>query len=667
MALRLLLLYFSAVFALAFVVGTGLIADWGHWYSPSTPFRQQTEAFLEGRVALSYSPAEIQHDMAWAEGSVQHVWGLGVPAIRLPFEAAARVAGQPAFPDRLVLALAILLTGFLLLRIFTVGPDTRTIGAWIDGVRARPGNLLVVLLLLFFPPLLSMSRGPFNVYEEVVAYGYLYSVLLFAGLVALYFRPRFGLYVLLCLAAGFIGFIRPTMLAYGFASVALALVLTRFLKWSWMRSITGAAAFGVGGALLFYTNWLRFGSGFEFGHALNMTGGEVYTTRFGAPYANEPLWSAAKELFGALFFVKELNGFAVHEPGVVAWQSETIRWRHFYFSVFNVSYLVMALIGWALAGWTLLRLRRGVATGSTGIPSESAPAAAREHRPPGYSSGLMDDLRPAVVTFAGIWSLLAAVPLAGFYLNLFGLSSRYSLDFGPAFAVAMAGAIWGLAEVLRGGVAVDSRRNATKALSPGSVPGSPEVNSVATGRLWGGVLAGAVVVWWTWEVATAESYFPRTAVFDREQALRATPRATSPSDLPSLPEEYVADESRGYGGIGYNGRGWDRDGRTESVVIVFVDDPEFLILDVAAAEGEAVADEDFRRIRAKIGREHLTLETLEDTATGKRLRFAGPRRNAYRQGMQMASIAFVIGDDYDRRPPFVLERVRWRNASLNSE
>src|SRR5947207_641950 len=102
--LRLWLWILSAVLALNICIGTGLITGWGKWYSPSLPYRKQTEALLAGRFALSTNPADTEFDHAWAEGGVQQVWGLGVPLWRLPFEIAARAFGQPAFPDRLALA-----------------------------------------------------------------------------------------------------------------------------------------------------------------------------------------------------------------------------------------------------------------------------------------------------------------------------------------------------------------------------------------------------------------------------------------------------------------------------------------------------------------------------------------------------------------------------------
>src|SRR5579871_4961089 len=98
---NLALAWLAIILAIWGAVGTNLIGGWGRWYNPSIPYRQQTDALMEGHVALSKSPTALEHDYAWGAGAVQQVWGLGVPAWRMPFEAAARIYGQQGFPDRI--------------------------------------------------------------------------------------------------------------------------------------------------------------------------------------------------------------------------------------------------------------------------------------------------------------------------------------------------------------------------------------------------------------------------------------------------------------------------------------------------------------------------------------------------------------------------------------
>src|SRR5262245_1708389 len=78
--------YFAIVAAVVFLATTGLVPAWGVWYSESMPYRQQTEALLHGSLSLANSPMALRNDLAWHNGGVQQVWGLAVPAWRLPFE-----------------------------------------------------------------------------------------------------------------------------------------------------------------------------------------------------------------------------------------------------------------------------------------------------------------------------------------------------------------------------------------------------------------------------------------------------------------------------------------------------------------------------------------------------------------------------------------------------
>ena len=79
----------------------------------------------EGSFALDNDPRTLGYDMAWAEGGVQQVWGLGVPSWRLPFELIAKLFGYDAFPDRLALAAALAALVYVLFRllVFPQGTD----------------------------------------------------------------------------------------------------------------------------------------------------------------------------------------------------------------------------------------------------------------------------------------------------------------------------------------------------------------------------------------------------------------------------------------------------------------------------------------------------------------------------------------------------------------
>jgi hypothetical protein len=104
-------------------------------------------------------------------------------------------------------------------------------------------------------------------------------------------------------------------------------------SWGW-RLLLGFGVFVLGGGLLFLTNQMRFGSGWEFGHRLNVnrepSGAVFYTTRFEDPFRRVPLVEAARELFGALYQVNDnFNATSWYAHGIFKGQSSTLRWRGF--------------------------------------------------------------------------------------------------------------------------------------------------------------------------------------------------------------------------------------------------------------------------------------------------------------------------------------------------
>src|SRR5262249_49504806 len=149
----------------------------------------------------------------------------------LPFEIVARFFGQPAFPDRLALLAAIAVVTFLLLRAFTVSSDVTNISQWCKSIYAGPLRLVAVLFLILSPAVLTLCRGRFNVYGEAVVYEYYYSIGLLAGLILFLQSPSVRSYVVLSIASGIAGFIRPTTMAYGLATVAVAFVVASQQRW----------------------------------------------------------------------------------------------------------------------------------------------------------------------------------------------------------------------------------------------------------------------------------------------------------------------------------------------------------------------------------------------------------------------------------------------------
>ena len=179
-----------------------------------------------GHLDLSDNPANTKFDMAWSEGGVQQVWGLGVPLWRLPFEILARAVGQPAFPDRVCLAVFIALVTYVVLCTFTVDDSVREPGDWLRGIFRNPLGIASVIILIAFPPIITLCRGVFNVYEEAVVYSFYYAIALFAASVD--FAPAKNVALSGDPAlAGLAGFMRPTDLAYGFAALVVTCIYAR--------------------------------------------------------------------------------------------------------------------------------------------------------------------------------------------------------------------------------------------------------------------------------------------------------------------------------------------------------------------------------------------------------------------------------------------------------
>jgi hypothetical protein len=368
----------ALAFAAAFLVMTKLVPRWGVWYAPTSYYREQTDALMRGELALERTPTAIRAELAWNGGGVQQCQGLGVPAWRLPFEALARLLGQPAFPDRLALGAALALLLFL------------TLGALEP---LSPARAAAALLLAAPPALVTLCRFYFDIHEEASAYGCLYAAALLAG--ALFFerRPTAPRYLLLSLLAGLAGFVRPTILAYGGATLLLTALSAR-------RRLTprvlaaGGALFGLGLALLYWTNAVRFGSGLEFGHRINFTGFPNWRyDRFPNPYDRETLPRAAEELFAWLFRVGS--------------KSPTTRVRKDILTMFDWTYLPVLAAAFG-----------GLAAGPRRSGAGGAESPARQAR------------------VCAAWSLLALASLFPFYLRLPWMNSRYLLDFAPAFAAA---------------------------------------------------------------------------------------------------------------------------------------------------------------------------------------------------------------------------------------
>ena len=570
-------------------------------YSAHGAYRAQVEAFLAGRLALTEAPEGLAHDLAWTPGGVQQVWGLGVPLWQTPFELGARALGQDPFPDRVAMALWLALMMFMLLRAFRA----RDGEPWWIGA----GSVLITALL---PAVMTMLRGRLGVYEEAAIYGYGAALILLGGLVLLARAPSGNRYLLLLVAAGLVGLVRPTVWCYGLATAVLASAI--YLRAHGRRVVPiivlGIATWGAGGSVLYTTNAMRFGSGTEFGHHLNLQSlaGNIYATRFSYPFERAGLGEAALELAGAMFDRPELGakrGF--YHRGLHRGEADLVRWREYYFTTYSWAYvpLLVAGLGLGVRAW-----RRRKREGS-------------------------DRIAPWLLA----WAVIGAAPLVAFYLRAPFLSSRYLLDLAPAIAALLViawreSAMWVTSRGRRAlafGVLVALWATAlATSTTRGRVPADPTDRATAA-------VASAALAW-----PVLES--------------RVMPGGYDLGDPATASWIASATEPRPHG-LYLNGIGWDPStGRVAPAIHLFVDDPRFVELEVEIPMGGEV--DWARSVRVATGLQHLRLARVDPAGIGWRLRFEPTATLA--PGLHVVFVAFGPDTELDRaQTDFVLRRVRW--------
>lgn len=628
------------------------------WYSAGLPTRAQTDALLRGELALSHNPADMRLDLCWSEGGIHQVWGLGIPLWRLPFEALARLFGQRTFPDRVALGLFMALVTYAVLRTW-FGTSSGKFGSHEQPILAsgfrlskgvsagspsifsgnhlgfqsgiselnRRGRLAIAfgasVMCLLFAPLMNILRSSMGQYEEVLVYVHFFEIALMCGIVALARRPSWGRFWFLCGLAGLGGLIRPTIVLYGFSTVAVAtfIMISAGGSKNWRQLLGGIFLFTLGGGVLYFTNLLRFGSGWEFGHSLNFSSALtlVYTTRFGNPFSHVPLIEAAKELFGAMFLVNRFNGTAWYNQGIFPGQSTTVRWRMIDLITYDLSYAVLIAIAWLLGGWLLWRWwlsnRKFIRLRKDGFP-----------------------LPPATELLI-VWSLLSAAPLVYFYMKAPPLASRYLLDFMPAFVAALIGLWWWTIETLG--------------------PRVQSLNSTLVG------LCFCLVGWQAWEISEGRSGFGSPRSMTEDQAVAGV-QQKAPM-LQSLPTEYKVGDPMASWHIQFNGQGWHSDdGRLWCGAIFMVKDPEFLELHLKRQPGDRLKDCAITDIRAKVGLEFLHRASITQKDEGWIVRFDKPKQARYQHGIQAVFLGIVPAQEIANciipPSPWILEKIQWKGV-----
>lgn len=330
------------------------------------------------------------------EDGAYQIWGLGVPLLRLPFEAISGVFGVP-FPDRFVFVLLYFVTAWAFFSAPFLGKPLE----WsFSELALRIG---VTSLVLFNPNVLALVTTKFQVYEEAIGASMLWSVLLFAWLFRVSRAESSGRELFAFGAAcGFAVFLRPTCLLYGVLGIGLLAGERLSTSSGRSRLMWATASFVAMLAAAALINLNNFGSMRSFGHEVSLTNNSdvLYALLWGNPFGSVDFMEAAREFAGALHSPESLKALASKLP----------RYREVYYWHYFGSALFVA--GVALAGLValILRLVRG---------SERGPRR--------------------LALWVLCWGAFPFCLFFVFYMRFNGLVSRYFAEFNLPIYLTMAG------------------------------------------------------------------------------------------------------------------------------------------------------------------------------------------------------------------------------------
>jgi hypothetical protein len=389
---------------------TRLVPTLGEWYPADThpAVLLQLRAWFSGKLAPTPHPVGDWYDYVWGRGGMHSNFGLGVPILAIPFHAVARVFGAPGFPDHV---------RFLIFYAVTVALFTRALHRT---SRVEPTALVASAaassFLLLFPTFVGLIAARFLIYEQTIAVGALWSVLLLGGILVLLERATTPRFVLVCGAAGFSIFIRAPLAAYGLTTLALATVIA--LRGGVPRRglVAGVATGVFVTGLYLVANFVRFGSPFDAGYANIVSMAFVnHLTRWGVSFAATPLPMAAKELFATLFLLDPVASPIItvvpaSVPAPVAPYAVGQRWREYSSPTFDLWIFGAWVAAFALVAWRVVSRRLW-----------------RRDR----------DLGDQVSTVVGLWALPPSIALFVFYARVGNFATRYVVDLYPAYAAAV--------------------------------------------------------------------------------------------------------------------------------------------------------------------------------------------------------------------------------------
>ena len=631
----------SSAYAVILLFVTGWVEQWGKWYSPSIPHRQQTDALIDFRLSLGNDVNDLLHNYTWTNQSINQVWGLGVPIWRLPFEIMARLLGYDTFPDRVAFGIFSMLVSCILLLALLKVTNARNAKISMDSIMPDMLPVFVIYpIIMLFPTFITLMQTRGLVYEEVIAYGYMFAILKFAALLLFANNPlRIQLWTL-CFLSGFSGFIRPTLILYGTATIIAAFFVWRnhlntiiyrngntgsheFLKFKirhWFHFIIGIFIFIGMISLLYETNEQRFGDGKEFGHALNLQNNirTLYATKFDYPYQDVGLVDACKELLGAMFFASNKFDSDRYSESIFPLQSNTVRWREMYFRTHDLSHLLFMLTSLCfllyLSGNMLIRNVR------------------KKHR----AAGCNIVKEKKFIMISSIWCITSMGLLFMFYLYVPVISSRYLADFSAAFAISATATTW----IMMGSGQSNLRR----------------ISVCVFACAWLTIQYGLQDS----DLYTFSSSIDKTELDKSYRSMTKT-RDTSESSRTEIQFDDVPSR------IPYDRVGWpikgdhyvNVPGELRSLAIIFAKDIQYVELVLETLKhSEIVANP--RDIRVKCGLETLRVENITKTEIGWNILFKKPEHSRWSTGMQTVFIASIPKRYLKHQTtPWKLRSVRW--------
>ena len=636
----------SIAYAVLLLFVTGWVEQWGKWYSPSVPLRQQTDALIDHRLSLGNDVNDLVKNHTWTNQSINQVWGLGVPIWRYPFEIMASLFGYDTFPDRLAFGVFSILVSCILLIALLKVTKTRNEKSSMQSITPDMMPVFVIYpVIMLFPTFITLMQTRGYVYEEVIAYEYMFAILEFAALLIFAYNPtRMQLWTL-CFLSGFGGFIRPTLIFYGTATIITAFIVWRnhlntiifrngktcsreILKlkiWHLFPFIIGIFIFIGMIGMLYETNEQRFGDGKVFGHKLNMQDSipTLYATKFDYPYQDVGLVDACKELLGVMFFASNRFHFDAYSESIFPLQSDTIRWREMYFRTHDISHFLFMLTSLCfilyISGNMLICNVR------------------KKYRAAGYK--IIKENK--YIMISSIWCITSMGSLFMFYLYLPVISSRYMADFSAAFAISATATAW---------MAMGTGRSNLRRFSV----------CVATGA------------WLIIQYGLQDSNYGFSSSIDKTELDTTYKRMniTKDTSVQNRTEIYFDDVPSG---IPFDRVGWPTEkdsyinepGELNPLAIIFAKDIQYVELVLKTLQhSEIVANP--RDIRVKCGLETLRVENITQTDIGWNILFKKPEDSRWSTGLQSV---FIVSTPkrYLRHQttPWKLRSVRWNDNSRN--